>query len=217
MVRILLLDDHVAVAEGTKALIELYNNYYVTICHSPEELLSILKHEQFDVLLLDVNLPNDSNGNTILTKLKADFPGVKIVLHTGLDFNLYFCLNHLTEQKIDGFISKSTTAAQLKCTLDCVINGYTPIPTELFWKMRYQSLECDQNIKEHQLKDVDLTESEIQVIEAISNGLSNQEISDHLQICMQKVDIILASIFTKLEVKSRVEALVKVKMYNLIP
>ncbi len=57
MIRILLVDDHPSVVEGTKFMLERELDMHVTICIDGNEALDLINTEQFDVMLFDLNMP----------------------------------------------------------------------------------------------------------------------------------------------------------------
>ncbi|MDG1623148.1 response regulator, partial [Bacillus mobilis] len=58
MISVLVVDDHVAVGLGTKALIEKYDDMNVDVVHDGTEVEQLLKDEKYDVYLIDLQMPN---------------------------------------------------------------------------------------------------------------------------------------------------------------
>ena len=58
MISVLVVDDHVAVGLGTKALIEKYDDMNVDVVHDSMEVEKIIKGQKYDVYLIDLQMPN---------------------------------------------------------------------------------------------------------------------------------------------------------------
>jgi ATP/maltotriose-dependent transcriptional regulator MalT len=69
---------------------------------------------------------------------------------------------------------------------------------------------------ENKIKDLGISKRESEVLELISQGLSNQEIADKLFVSLNTVKTHSARLFEKLEVKSRTKAIHKAKELGLI-
>jgi two-component system competent response regulator ComA len=213
MIKILLIDDHLAVAQGTKVLIEQEPEYHVTICSTPSELFLLIKDESFDILLIDINMP-EINGLELSKEILTLYPLSRIIIYTGFDIS--FHINLITEIKVSGFISKTASREQIINTIECVLSGNTIIPLDIFWKLRCDTFMYDTSDKENALNNITLNEREQNILVAVSNGYTNREISELLLISQRSVEYALTNIFNKLNVKSRTEALMKIKTYNLL-
>lgn len=212
MVNILLVDDHVAVAEGTKALLEQTTNFSVSICFSPDEVLKIIETKAFDIFLFDLYMPG-LNGIELSKKVFAKVPEARIIIYTGYDINSHF--NLIVESGVSGFISKTASNKQLVCAIECALNDEVLIPLSLFRTLRKnKSIGVVEN-KDHKI-NITLTEREQEILHCVSKGLTNKEISEKLMVSQRLVEYDLTSIFQKLQVKSRTEALMKAGKYKLL-
>lgn len=57
MISVLVVDDHVAVGLGTKALIERYDDIEADVLHDSEEIREVMHNKQYDVYLIDLQMP----------------------------------------------------------------------------------------------------------------------------------------------------------------
>jgi two-component system response regulator AtoC len=80
-INILLVDDEEPIREAMLLLLKAAD-YRITACASGQEALQILAGEQFDIVITDLFLP-DITGIDILTKAKALFPTLEVILITG--------------------------------------------------------------------------------------------------------------------------------------
>lgn len=213
MINILLVDDHIAVAEGTKALLEQDDRFQVSVCSEISVLDKIIEVEHFDVFLFDLYMP-EINGIELSKQILQTYPDSRIIIYTGFDINPHF--NLIVEAGISGFISKTSSREQIVRTIEGVLRGEAVIPLELFRELR--RTQCTSSMMEGDeiINEITLSEREQQILQAIANGLTNKEISQALKYSQRTVEYSLTHIFEKLHVKSRTEALRKARKHHLI-
>lgn len=214
MIKILLIDDHIGVAQGTKAILEKSNKMGVTILSCCKEVLNHLKHYEYDLLLLDLYMP-ELNGMELSKMLLRESPDQKIIIYTGFDISAHF--NLLVEVGVSGFISKSSTEEHMIKVIESVIEGDTIIPTHLFKQLRRTEANTFNIDKlEDRIRDITLNEREQDILAGVAEGMTNRELSAKLLISQRAVEYILTGVYNKLGVKSRTEALIKANRYSLI-
>lgn len=72
-------------------------------------------------------------------------------------------------------------------------------------------------INEYEIKERNISKRELEVLELMSEGLSNQEIADRLFVSLNTIKTHSSNLFSKLEVKSRTQALEKAKKLEILP
>ncbi|MCI8996925.1 MAG: response regulator transcription factor [Lachnospiraceae bacterium] len=83
MQKILVVEDDLALSTGL--CFELDASGYVTVAsYSCQKAWLLLKYESFDLVILDVNLP-DGNGFSLCQKIKQEFPGLSVIFLTAND------------------------------------------------------------------------------------------------------------------------------------
>ncbi|WP_042347365.1 response regulator transcription factor [Bacillus massiliigorillae] len=212
MINILLVDDHVSVAEGTKALLEQTNKFSVSICFSPNDVLQKMKATKYDLFLFDLYMP-ELNGIELSKIVFEKNPEARIIIYTGYDLNTHF--NLIVESGVSGFISKTASNKQLVRAIECALNDEVIIPLQLFHSLR-KSKGIGVIEGNDRKINVSLTEREQEILICVSKGLTNKEISEKLIVSQRLVEYDLTSIFQKLKVKSRTEALMKASKYQLL-
>jgi DNA-binding NtrC family response regulator len=78
---ILIIDDEPVVCDGCRMVLT-DNNYRVIACRTGMEGLRALRTERFDLLLLDMKLP-DTDGMEILRRVRAEQPDLYVIVMTG--------------------------------------------------------------------------------------------------------------------------------------
>lgn len=212
MINILLVDDHISVAEGTRALLEQNSDYMVSVCYSPLEVIEKLPLEKFDLFLFDLYMP-EINGIELSKKVLEIVPEAKIIIYTGYDINTHF--NVIVESGISGIVSKAASIKQFMRAIECAINNEVLIPIDIFRSLR-KSYDVNITTEEDKTIKITLNEREQSILQYVSKGLTNREIANHLLISQRLVEYGLTSIYQKLQVKSRTEALVKATEYKLL-
>ena len=78
--RILIVDDEEGIRDLLRAILE--NDYHIAEADSGAALHQALDHEQPDVVLLDLKLP-DANGLGLLTAIKQRWPATEVIMLSG--------------------------------------------------------------------------------------------------------------------------------------
>lgn len=187
------------------SLTELFNSEEETLCvisvESIESFLYEIKHtEQPEVLLCDIELPG-LNGIEGIKEIKMRYPDIDIAMLTVYQdsdriFNA-ICAG------ANGYLLKNEPFAEIKkAVLDIKSGG------------SYMSPPIARKVLEHfnpatQKTDNKLTAREKEVVEWISEGLSNKVIADKLSVSLHTVKFHLRNIYSKLQINSKNELILK--------
>ena len=192
-IRVLIADDHVTVLEGLAAMIGRQPDMVVVAeAADGQEAIDLWTIHRPEVTLLDLRMPKLDGVDVIEEIRKRDSSARIIVLTT-----------YETDTEILRAIKAGTKAYLLKDArreelLDCIrrVNrGETCIPASLIEKVATG------------LSSEALTGRELNVLELLARGKSNKEIGVSLYISETTVKSHLRSIFRKLNVLSRTEAI----------
>ncbi|MCG7409710.1 response regulator transcription factor [Paenibacillus sp. ACRRX] len=211
MIRILLVDDHPSVGEGTKTMLEQDPNLNVTFVLSAVEALEAVKHEEFDIFLCDLNMPTIS-GMELTKRLIQEDPDRRVLIYTGYEINTHF--NLLVETGVSGFISKTAPRDQLHNAIYCAMHGEAMIPVTLLRQLRRSEVKIQKG--EKSIEEASITEREQQILQGVADGMSNKNIALMLMMSQRTVEYNLTRIFEKLGVSSRSEAIVEAKRLGLV-
>jgi two-component system competent response regulator ComA len=200
-VSVLIVDDHPAMAYGTKMLLEDIPGVRVCgIAGSGERGLELAARERPEIVFLDYNLP-DVTGAEAAAELKRLLPETHIVIFSG--FDLVPMYNSLLSLEISGVISKDAGEEQLKNMVRCLLEGQTALPIALFRQLSLQGEAKDQGDS----KRIPLTEEEMHIMELIAQGATNEQIADDIHMSKRSVDNYVRKIYDKFGVKSRAQAI----------
>lgn len=200
--KLIIADDHELVREALASLVERDSqDAHVLQASTYQEALALLIGEgEVDLVLLDVYMPGMQDMKSV-SEMVQRFPDIPIVLMSG----------QVTQKIVDrgfelgarGFVPKTMNGRALISVLNLVCSGTKYVPEMMLSK------------EEAMAAEVDLSPRETQVLEQLSKGLSNKVIARELGIEQSTVKLHLRSLFKKLGVTNRTEAVIKAKDANL--
>ncbi|WP_337100967.1 response regulator transcription factor [Paenibacillus sp. YIM B09110] len=211
MIRILLVDDHPSVGEGTKTMIEQDPDMEVTVVLSAIEALDMIQSKSFDLILCDLNMPGIS-GLELTKRLIQQDAERKVIIYTGYEIGTHF--NLLIESGVSGFISKTISREQLHNAIRCAMRGDAVIPISLLKQLRRNEIKLER--PELSIEDVSINEKEQTILHEVATGVSNKELAAMLHVSQRNVEYQLSKIFEKLSVRSRSEAIKEAQRLGLI-
>jgi DNA-binding NarL/FixJ family response regulator len=188
----LIVEDHPIV---TESLIRMISDtfYDMTCVHAATagKGLAYLNGNHFDLVLLDINLP-DMSGIDFCTEAISRFPGLKILAITSMT------QRHIVEKTLQagalGFVLKTSDTKDITEGIRQVIEGRPYLGTgvrELIQKKSSGSAGVPV-----------ITRRESEILRLIADGNTNQEIADRLFISTFTVDSHRKNLLLKLGVKN---------------
>src|SRR6478609_7108155 len=108
---IFIVDDHYMVVEGIRSLLVGEKNIeWLGHAMNAASCLDFLKHNQPDLIFMDVNLP-DKSGTVLCKEVKEKYPSVLIL---GLStFNQHAVVRNMMENGASGYVLKNATKEEL--------------------------------------------------------------------------------------------------------
>ncbi|MGE1006184.1 response regulator [Bacillus cereus] len=215
MISVLVVDDHVAVGLGTKALIEKYDDMNVEVVHDSTEVEQLLKGKTYDVYLIDLQMPN-INGLDLSKKIIKLHPEAAILIFTGFDIFSHY--NLLVENGVLGVLSKTSSEEQVMNSIRHAVKKEVVLSYQLVRQLRIKEAISNMTNKDGKITNqISLNEDEKQILIEVSKGKTNKELAEILNLSQRSVEYKLTDIFHKLKVSSRMEAVQKAKELWLIP
>jgi DNA-binding NarL/FixJ family response regulator len=198
---VVLVDDHPVVRAGIKNLLEKAADIVVIgEASTGPEALRIVSDLNPDVLLLDMELPGIS-GSEVALQLQKSGMGTKILALSAHDDRQY--IQELLAHGASGYLVKEEVPEAIVEAVRGVSRG------EKGWVSRRVAAQMSTWMGEENQPRNGLTTREIQVLQCVVGGKTNQEIGLTLGISEKTVEKHLEGIFGKLGVASRVEAAVR--------
>jgi DNA-binding NarL/FixJ family response regulator len=166
-----------------------------------ERALEALPSVGVEVVLMDINLPGIS-GIECTRRLKERLPAMHVVMLTTFDDSeLIF---ESLKAGATGYVLKRALASQIVTAVRDVCDGGAPMSGAIAHKV-VQFFRQNQSASEVQT----LTEREREVLAALSEGQQYKEIAHHLSISINTVRKYIKSIYEKLHVNTRTDAVRK--------
>ncbi|MEC3155889.1 response regulator transcription factor [Bacillus thuringiensis] len=213
MISILVVDDHVAVGLGAKALIEKYDEMNVDVVHNSIEVEKIIKNQKYDVYLIDLQMPN-INGLELSKKILKIHSEASILIFTGFDVFAHY--NLLIDNGILGVLSKTSSEEQVINAIHHAVKKEVVLPYQLVRQLRITENISNISIEDGPERAVSLNEEEKKILVEVSKGKTNRELAEILNLSQRSVEYKLTDIFHKLQVSSRMEAVQKAQELGII-
>jgi DNA-binding NarL/FixJ family response regulator len=203
--RILLAEDHKVVREGTRRLLESQPDFDVVGEASDGiEAVELAKKLKPEIIIMDVSMPR-LNGIEATRQIKAIYPNIAILPLTGYDDDEYVFA--LLEAGAAGYLLKDSSGEELIEAIRQVMTG-EPVLHPKIMKKVLNRLRSPVEEQAAQTAGEILSDRETEVLRLAAQGMSNMEIADSLTLSVRTVQTHLRSIFNKLGVGSRSEAIV---------
>lgn len=201
--RILLADDHGVVREGLASILNRRTTEFLVVAEAEdgEEALALWSETRPDVSVLDLRMPRRDGVETIKAIRGLD-PTAKLIILTTYDTDedIYQGLR----AGAMGYLLKDAERADILEAIRTVARGETYLPPIVATRLAAR----DQSAP--------LTTKERQVLECLSSGLSNKQIAHRLAMGEGTVKTHVRTIFAKLGVASRTEAVRVAAQHGLV-
>ncbi|HSL85312.1 MAG TPA: response regulator transcription factor [Bacteroidales bacterium] len=198
---VILADDHPIVRAGIRNLLEQAPDIVVIgEASDGKEALRMVEELKPDVLLLDMEMPGIS-GAEVAHELMASGSTVHILALSAHDDKEY--IQELLANGASGYLVKEEVPNAIVEAVRGVSRG------ERGWLSRRIAAQMSAWMQEGEQDRKGLTTREVEVLQAVVAGKTNQEIGLALGISEKTVEKHLEGVFSKLQVASRVEAAVR--------
>jgi DNA-binding NarL/FixJ family response regulator len=196
--KILICDDHKIVREGLKQiLLQIKGVIQISEAGDGNEAINLLKGEIFDILILDISLP-DKSGLEILQIVKDKWPSINVLMLSMRPQEQYAI--RALKLKASGYLTKNTASDELLLAVKKVSEGGRYISQSLA-----ESLAINVDKDSFQEKHEILSGREFEIMIKLANGRSLQEIANELFISVKTVSTYRSRIMEKMELSRNTE------------
>jgi len=203
IIRLLIADDHLIVRQGLRLILETEEGFeLVGEASDGTEAVKLAGELHPDVILMDLRMPG-MDGLTAIEQLAETQPEIAIVILT--TFNEDDLMVRGLRAGAKGFLLKDTNRETLFDSIRAAARGETLLKPDVMTRLLAQTQSPSG--EKSRLENVDLTEREMEVLQAAAQGKTSKEIAFALGISERTVKAHLASIYQKLGVDSRAAAI----------
>lgn len=169
------------------------------------EAIRMVNEVRPDVVLMDIALPK-MNGIEATLKIKQLHPEIAVLVLSAYDDDEY--LFGLLDAGAAGYLLKRTNDQELVRAIKAVYRGESVLDPSLIRKVieRYRG---QKEVTQSSGQPKGLTARQKEVVKLAANGLTNKAIAEQLGVSNRTIESELRTVFNKLGVGSRTEAVIK--------
>ncbi len=202
-IKVAIVDDDEGIRSSLSALIKRAKDLKLTGEYANgESALAEIPKNLPDVVLMDINLPG-MKGYDCVRQLKAAHPAVQFLMLTVYEDS--DSLFNSLRAGASGYLLKRTASARLLEAIKDVFEGGAPMSPQLARRVvQFFSQPATENTSLAKL-----TPAEREFLDQLSKGYAYKEIADRMGISIDTVRSYVRTVYEKLHVHSRTEAVVK--------
>ena len=210
MIDILVVDDHPIVREGLVAILEGQDDFNVVAeGNNGNEALELYKRHSPNVVMIDLQMPV-ADGVQGIQQIRAHDQDAKIVVLTAYDTDERIL--QAVQAGARGYLLKGAPREDIFRAIRVVNMGGSLLEPAVAGKL----LTHVGGIMRGENREEELTARELDVLKLMSKGLRNKEIASELFITERTVKFHANSIYQKLEVNGRTEAVSRAIQRGLV-
>lgn len=201
--RVVIADDHKLVLDGVRRALEDDGGFEIVgQTQSGTQVLPLVAETKPDLVVLDVRMP-EMDGLSCLDEIKRRYPEIKVVMLSASTSDEL--VETALRRGASAYVIKTVDPSDLPATLRQAAAGTV-----------FSTVGVTDAAGSSGAKAAGLTEREVEILGALSRGLSNEEIAKELWVTQQTVKFHLTNVYRKLSVKNRAEALRKAFRLGLV-
>jgi NarL family two-component system response regulator LiaR len=205
-IRVLVADDHDVVRRGLTSFIQTFPQFeLVGEAANGREAILLAAELKPDVILMDILMP-EVDGIEAIKRIKAAQPNIAILALTSMQDEA--TVSAALQAGATSYILKNAPLKEMVAAISATMQGRRVISPE--------ATEALIRMSSNPTPQYTLTEREREVLAFLVKGQTNQEIADTLIVSRSTVKFHIASIFAKLGVTNRTEAVALALHHHLV-
>ena len=198
MTRVLIADDHAVVRAGLRQFLETDQSIReIGEAATGRETLEQLRNGTWDLLLLDINMP-DRSGLDVLRQVRSTHPDTRVLVLSGFPERQYAV--NVLRAGASGFLSKESAPEELLKAVRAVLGGRRYVSSALA-ELLVSDLDGDAQRPLH----ARLSEREFQILCKLAAGRGVSEIADELCISVKTVSTYRSRVLQKMSLKTNAD------------
>jgi two-component system, NarL family, response regulator LiaR len=203
VIKILIADDHPLIRQALRLKLQSQSDFKIIAeASNGEEAVKLALKLLPDVIILDISMPK-INGLEVTRQIKAKSPSIKVLVLTVHSDNEHIV--GLLEAGAAGYLTKDVFAEEVIPAIRAVMAGEGVLSSPILQQI-IKNLPQNVNRPIYLNTEEKLSPREIEILKLAARGLSNKDIAHTLNLSLQTVKGHSVSIFSKLKVASRTEA-----------
>jgi len=199
MTRVLLVDDHAVVRRGVRDILtEALGNVAFGEAGKPSEALEKLKHDPWDVVILDISLPGRGGVEALrdIKRLRPKIPVLVLSMHS----EEHYALRALRAGAA-GYVNKEGAAEELAGAVRKVLMGGTHVSARLAETLA-KTVRAGASMRPPHER---LSDRELEVLRGLASGKTVKEISACLALSEKTVSTYRTRLLEKMQMRSNAE------------
>jgi len=201
-IRVLFVEDHQLLAEALSAMLAREPDIEVVGVAGSVAQAKELARERLDVVLMDYRLP-DGTGADATRAIKARWPVARVVMLTAVKDDE--TVLESIQAGADGYLTKDRAADDVVQAVRAAYAGETLLPRSVILEIARRVAAAKEKTDDRRMIEP-LTPRELEVLRALTDGLSTPEICEKLYIAPNTLRTHVQNIMGKLRVHSKLEA-----------
>lgn len=194
-IRAVLVDDHVLIRAGLKALLHSVPNVQVVgEASDGHEAVQVVEKIQPDVVIMDIAM-NNLNGLEAASRITREWTNVKVIIlsmHANEEY-----VGQALDAGATGYLLKGAEPAELELALKAVMRGETYLSPSISKHLVQDYLS---HRKEKLGSIVELTARQREVLQLVAEGRSTKEIAKKLAVSIKTVETHRSELMRRLDI-----------------
>lgn len=209
-IKVLITDDHLVVREGLSAMLSREKDIQVVgEAENGRQAIEKARELHPDIILMDLRMP-EVDGIEAMRRIRAENPDIRFIILTTYDNDEYIFKG--IESGARAYLLKDSPREDLFKAIRVVSRGGSLIEPAVAGKVLDRFVELS---RQEQTPET-LSNRELEVLNLIAGGASNKVIASSLNISESTAKTHIQSIFNKLGVNDRTEAVTEAVKKGLI-
>jgi two-component system, NarL family, response regulator DegU len=211
--RLLLADDHPLIREGLRASLADQGFTVVAEAEDGQSAVDLAIEHRPDVVVLDIGMP-DLDGLEACRRIVSRRPGARVLMLTAHDDPQM--REAAQTAGAMGYLVKSASTREISDAVRALARGESMLVRNGSPRSSHRVTQLDRYVRPAESHDPVLTRREQEVLQLFANGKSTVEVARSLTISQKTVKNHLTSIYQKLNVRDRTEAVLLAVRMGLI-
>ena len=199
-IKILIVDDHKMLRDGIRTMLQSQAKRYkfmITEAGSGEEAIDKVTLNDYDIVLIDYQLPN-LNGADTVKNMVAIKSSIKVLALSNYDEYTY--ITNIMNEGAKGYVLKNIGPDELIHAIETILSGKNYYADDVAIKLI--DIETSSKKMSARLDKHGITKRELQVLKMIANEMTNEEIAKKLVLGKRTIDSHRQNLMNKLNVRN---------------